>query len=246
MSKTARLLLVEDDPSLGETLQERLDREGYEVRWVGTQAEAEEAWRAGPAFDLIVLDVGLPDGNGFDFARQVAAESSTPFIFVTAMNGAEARLEGYEIGAEEFIPKPFHLKELLLRVKHVLSTHAPGAAAGAQAGGLPGAGGSDASGAPARLDVGGGTTVEFDSRRVLQADGRSEFLPAKEFEILRLLVERSPAVLSRDEILDAVWGEDRYPSHRTVDNAIVRLRQTLGEEGGKRIRSVRGVGYQWI
>lgn len=229
----ARLLLVEDDASLGETLEERLRREGYDVRWVGTQADAEIAWRSGP-FDLIVLDVGLPDGSGFEFARKVAAESATPFIFVTAMNGAEARLEGYEIGAEEFIPKPFHLKELLLRVRHVLHTHAsPAAPAVASTG-------------PVMLEVGGGVTVEFESRRVLKADGTSEFLQAREFEILKFLIGRTPAVLSRDAILDAVWGEDRYPSHRTVDNAIVRLRQALGDEGGRRIRSVRGVGYQWI
>jgi DNA-binding response OmpR family regulator len=236
----ARLLLVEDDASLGETLQERLVREGYSVEWVATQADAERQWRAGK-FDLIILDVGLPDGNGFDFARIVARESKTPFLFVTAMNGAEARLEGYEIGAEEFIPKPFHLKEALLRVRHVLATHAEQALA---------ASGSVAAretpGVGERLEVGDGTVIEFVSRRVLRHDGSSEFLPGREFDLLRLLVRKSPAVASRDEILNEVWGEDKFPSHRTVDNAILRLRQILGEKGGGRIRSVRGVGYQWL
>lgn len=239
----SRLLLVEDDSSLGETLQERLRREGYEVDWVSTQAEAERVWRGRP-FDLIILDVGLPDGSGFDFARKIAA-GSTPFLFVTAMNGAEARLEGYEIGAEEFIPKPFHLKELLLRVRHVLETHAPGPAAVAGGASTTGPATSAAS-ASERLLLGDGSVVEFASRRVLRVGGRTEFLPAREFELLRLLLRQSPRVVSRDEILNEVWGEDKFPSHRTVDNAVLRLRQMLGEDGGRRIRSVRGIGYQWL
>ena len=228
-----RLLLVEDDASLGETLQERLGKAGYAVEWVMTQASAQRAFRAG-TFDLIILDVGLPDGSGFDFARIVAAESKTPFLFVTALSGAETRLEGYEIGAEEFIPKPFHLKELLLRVKHVLATH--GAGAPPTAAGEP----------EERFAFDDGTVVEYASRIVRRPDGATEFLPAREFELLRLLAGRRPTVVSRDEILNAVWGEDKFPSHRTVDNAVLRLRQALGDAAGARIRSVRGIGYQLV
>ncbi|HEX4924864.1 MAG TPA: response regulator, partial [Bdellovibrionales bacterium] len=113
------LLLVEDDPSLGATLQERLEKEGYSVAWAQSRAEAESAFARKPP-DLVILDVGLPDGSGFDLAKLIKKKSVVPFIFVTAMTTAEYRLEGFEIGAEEYIPKPFHLKELLLRVKHVL------------------------------------------------------------------------------------------------------------------------------
>src|SRR5689334_221910 len=112
------LLLVEDDSSLGATLQERLEKEGYSVDWATTQNEAISFLKS-RAPDLVILDVGLPDGSGFDLAKKIKSESLVPFIFVTAMTNAEYRLEGYEIGAEEYIPKPFHLKELLIRVKHV-------------------------------------------------------------------------------------------------------------------------------
>jgi DNA-binding response OmpR family regulator len=142
---------------------------------------------------------------------------------MTAMNTAENRLEGYEIGAEEFIPKPFHLKELLLRIGHVLRTHAP----------------------VAQLML-EGRTVDLQSGAVILSTGEKEFLQQRDFQLLKLLISHAPAVVSRDEILNEVWGEDKFPSHRTVDNAVVRLRQALGDEGAKLIRSARGVGYQWV
>jgi two-component system, OmpR family, phosphate regulon response regulator PhoB len=218
----SRLLLVEDDPSLGETLCERLEKESYEVVWVENLQEA--AKKADErVFDLIILDVNLPDGSGFDFARQVKLRQPTPFIFVTAMNSAEHRLQGYEIGAEEFIPKPFHLKELLLRVRHVLDNHV----------------------APNEIRV-GDRVIDFDARAVVFGSGEKEFLASRDFDLLKLLIDSSPAVVSRDGILDRIWGEDKFPSHRTVDNAIVRLRQAIGDTNGQVIRSVRGIGYQWI
>ena len=219
-----RLLLVEDDTSLGETLQERLLKEGYAVQWVQTKAAASIEIR-NSRFDLIILDVGLPDGNGFELAKQVRRENvATPFLFVTAMNTAEHRLEGYELGAEEFIPKPFHLKELLMRVGHVLSTHAP---------------------IEAEIIL-GDVRIDLSAQVIIHASGEREFLQARDFQLLRFLIMSSPRVLTRDEILNEVWGEDKFPSTRTVDNAIVRLRQALADTGGTVIRSVRGVGYQWL
>ena len=219
-----RLLLVEDDTSLGETLQERLLKEGYAVQWVQTKAAASFEIRTS-RFDLIILDVGLPDGNGFELAKQVRQENvATPFLFVTAMNTAEHRLEGYELGAEEYIPKPFHLKELLMRVGHVLSTHAPIEAE----------------------SVLGDVRIDLYAQVIIRSSGEREFLQARDFQLLKFLISSSPRVLTRDEILNEVWGEDKFPSTRTVDNAIVRLRQALADTGGKVIRSVRGVGYQWL
>jgi two-component system, OmpR family, phosphate regulon response regulator PhoB len=217
-----KLLLVEDDQSLGETLCERLQKESYSVSWVENLGDA--ASKTGKDhFDLIILDVNLPDGSGFDFARKVRAERPTPFIFITALNSAEHRLEGYEIGAEEFIPKPFHLKELLLRIRHVLDTHA------------------ELSEVRARDCV-----IDLNAQAIIKSDGSKEFPQARDFRLLKMLIQSTPRVLSRDQILDAVWGEDKYPSHRTVDNAIVRLRQVIGDVDGSLIRSVRGVGYQWV
>ncbi len=228
-----RLLLVEDDSSLGETLRERLEKEGYSVEWSETLAAAAKA-AASTDFDLIILDVNLPDGSGFDFARSVREQKkATPFIFVTAMNSAEHRLEGYEIGAEEYVPKPFHLKELLLRIRHVLDTHPPDVPAVV------------AAGAAETLSV-GTKTIDFALRAVIAADGAQEFLQTRDFELLRFLIDSAPRVLSRDEILNVIWGEDKFPSTRTVDNAIVRLRQSLQDSEASLIRSVRGIGYQWL
>src|SRR5437762_10358972 len=111
-----RLLLVEDDRSLGATLAERLEREKYEVYWAQTQQRALKKLSEG-LWDLVILDIGLPDGSGFELARHIKESTSLPIMFMTALSTAEHRLEGFEIGAEEFLPKPFHLRELLLRVR---------------------------------------------------------------------------------------------------------------------------------
>src|SRR5262249_45110867 len=117
-----RLLLVEDDRSLGATLHERLLREKYDGAWVETRQRALAKLEEG-IWDLVILDIGLPDGSGFELARHVKEKKKLPIMFMTALSTAEHRLEGFEIGAEEFIPKPFHLRELLLRVEHVLEMH---------------------------------------------------------------------------------------------------------------------------
>ena len=116
----ARVLLVEDDASLGRTLAERLEKENLTVQWAQTIAEAKSHLSSG-AWDLAILDVRLPDGSGFGLARQIRKASTTPIMFMTALNSAESRLEGFEIGADEYLPKPFHLKEFIIRVRNVLA-----------------------------------------------------------------------------------------------------------------------------
>ena len=144
-------------------LRDRLAREGYEVSWVETKQRALKKLGEG-LWDLIILDVSLPDGSGFEIARHVKANSSVPIMFMTALGTAENRLEGFEIGAEEFIPKPFHLRELLLRVKHVFERH------------------------PALHRVScNGRVIELDSRVIVQPDGQRDFLPAQGFSIARTL-----------------------------------------------------------
>lgn len=212
-----RILLVEDDPSLGATLKERLGKEGYDVVWTSTKADSLKAGGGG-GFDLYIFDVGLPDGNGFELARELPAK---PFLFLTAQGDAESRLHGYELGAEEYIPKPFHLRELLLRVKHVLDNHS----------------------AASRLKI-GGVEVDFESF-TFKRDGHTEAVASKDLMFLKMLVDASPKVLSRDSALNGLWGEDKYPSNRTVDNAVLRLRTALGEKVSPCIESVRGVGYRW-
>jgi DNA-binding response OmpR family regulator len=216
-----RLLLVEDDRSLGATLHERLLREKYEVAWVETRQGALTKLNEG-LWDLVILDIGLPDGSGFELARHIKSNATMPIMFMTALSTAEHRLEGFEIGAEEFIPKPFHLRELLLRVQHVLENH------------------------PVLHRVTcKGRTVDLDNRAIVQPDGTREHPAARDFELLQLLITSSPRVISRNQILDVLWGEDKFLNQRTIDNMVVRLRQLLGDTDSTCIRSVRGVGYQW-
>ncbi len=218
----SRILLVEDDASLGKTLAERLEREGLTVGWGRTIAEGERLIAEG-GWDLAILDVKLPDGSGFGLARQIKRETTTPVMFMTALNSAENRLEGYEIGGDEYLPKPFHLKEFLIRVRHVLATQHRD-----------------------RVVAAGDRTIDLDALTVTARDGRVEQLQPRDGKVLALLIQAAPRVIDRMEILDRAWGEDRFPTSRSVDNAIVRLRQALGDEEGVLIRSVRGIGYQWF
>jgi len=216
-----RVLLVEDDASLGRTLAERLEREHMSVTWVRAVAEAKTALADG-VWNLAIVDVTLPDGSGFGLARQIRKESATPLMFMTALNSAESRLEGFEIGAEEYLPKPFHLKEFIIRVQRLLARQRP----------------------PDPLRV-GGLVLDFDAMSIESPEGGKVFLQVRDSRVLKLLVDAAPRVVNRSEILDRVWGEDHFPTPRAVDNAIVRLRQALGDEDAQLIRSVRGVGYQW-
>ena len=215
-----RLLMVEDDRSLGATLRDRLVREQYDVTWVETKQRAQIKLGKG-LWDLVILDIGLPDGSGFELARHIKKSTSAPVMFMTALSTAEHRLEGFEIGAEEFVPKPFHLRELLLRIRHVLERH------------------------PVRHISCNGCVIELETRAIAQPEGQREHPAARDFELLRLLITRSPSVISRNQILDVLWGEDSFLNQRTIDNMIVRLRQLLGDTGSTFIRSVRGIGYQW-
>lgn len=216
-----RVLLLEDDATLGKSLNERLSKD-YAVDWLKSVKEA-RAHLTDQRYDLAILDVGLPDGSGFDVAQEIRTNSpATLFIFLTAQADAESRLRGFELGAEEFIPKPFFLKELLLRVKHVLDIHTPKQ--------------------EVRLKE---FTIDFTDMSIRHASGKIDYPPLTEMKVLEVLVHKSPQPVSRDDIFDYVWGKDKTPNLRSVDNIIVKLRQLLGDGEGQRIRSVRGLGYQW-
>lgn len=216
-----KILLVEDDSSLGRTLTDRLS-EDFLVEWSQTQKSALGHLEQ-TVYDLVILDVGLPDGSGFEVAKKIATTSKVPIVFLTAQSDAESRLRGYELGAQEFIPKPFHLKELLLRVEHVMNAHLR----------------ADLLKLPA-------CEVNFNEMKIRRKTGEIEFPAVKDLKVLQFLVEKSPEAVSRDQILDEVWGPEKEINHRTIDNAIVRLKKLLSDENDELIRSVRGVGYQWI
>lgn len=217
----ARVLLVEDDGPLGRTLAERLEKEKLDVRWVQSIAAAEQALADG-RWDLAIVDVKLPDGSGFGLARQIKRVSLTPLMFMTALNSAENRLEGFEIGADEYLPKPFHLKEFILRVRHVLATQRVPDVLHAQ-----------------------NRQIDLGALSVTRPDGTRAFLQVRDARVLRLLIAAAPNAVERTTVLDRAWSGEEAPTARAVDNAIVRLRQALQDDEGELIRSVRGVGYQW-
>ncbi|OFZ18660.1 MAG: hypothetical protein A2X94_14210 [Bdellovibrionales bacterium GWB1_55_8] len=234
MAEQSRVLLVEDERNLGLTLLERLKKEGFDSVLAGSVAEARRAVEARP-FDLALLDVGLPDGSGFDIAELLKSEHpGTAIIFLTARGNPEDRIHGLELGAEDYVVKPFHLKELLLRVQNGLR----------RARFITDQRTANGETRQDEVTV-GNATIRF-SKFEAETGGAKHALTHKECALLRLLVERRGEVVSRDEILDRVWSKDEFPSPRTVDNFIMRLRRLVefDVENPQVIRSVRGVGYQ--
>jgi two-component system alkaline phosphatase synthesis response regulator PhoP len=234
-ARTPRILLVEDELNVGSTLVERLRKEGFEVAWANSVAEARAEISGPTRFDLALMDVGLPDGSGFDVAALLRkAQPWVAIIFLTAFGSPEDRVRGLELGAEDYVVKPFHLKELLLRVRNGLKRAAYLASD---------LGDTDAQGGV----LVGKARVSF-SRFEAVVDGAAQALTHKETALIKLLVERRGKVVSRDEILDHVWSEDEFPTSRTVDNFIMRIRRLVevDPENPQIIRSVRGVGYQLL
>lgn len=225
---TSRILVVEDERNVGSTLVERLRQEGFDVAWATSVSEA-RLEIATCKFDLALLDVGLPDGSGFTVAKEVrTASRSTAMIFLTAFGDPEDRVKGLELGAEDYVVKPFHLKELLLRVQNGLK----------RARYLTDEESADEI-------VIGQSKVRFAKFEV-ERDGATTSLTHKEASLLKLLYDRRGKVVSRDDVLNQVWSADEFPSPRTVDNFVLRLRRLveLNPEEPQVIRSVRGVGYQ--
>ena len=154
-----KILLVEDDVTLGEGLKKSLSK-NYDVEWASRFAEAKAAL-AQKHFDLLILDLGLPDGYGMDLVPLISDRKKTALLFLTAQNDPETRLKGYELGAEEFIPKPFHLKELMLRLEHIFSNHVP----------------------VQEIHV-GSIRINLETFSIHSKDGRIEYPPVKDMKIL--------------------------------------------------------------
>lgn len=217
------ILLVEDDQSLGATLQERLGKAGYQVRWAPSVASARDMARQAP-IDLALIDVSLPDGNGFELAQHLRTVSHAAIVFLTAMTSAEHRLKGYELGADDYIPKPFHLKELLLRVERALQRTPPSGT----------------------MKV-GSTTINLKAMTITFDDGTVEQPTRRDFTLFSAILSASPRVVTREELLKLLFqGEEPLPTPRTIDNSIVRLRAMLKRGDADFLRSVRGIGYQWL
>ena len=215
------IVVVDDEPNIADLVDLYLRREGYRVVKAGT---GEDGIRAVGDHRprLVVLDVGLPDVDGLEVCRRLRANSSIPVIFLTARDGEIDRVLGLELGADDYVTKPFSPAELVARVKAVLR-RTDGAAA-----------------APEVLQVGG---VAIDcGRREIRVDDAVVPFTAKEFDLLKFLAERPGLALSRQQILDGVWGYDWYGDARTVDVHIAQVRKKVGVAVD--LATVRGVGYR--
>jgi DNA-binding response OmpR family regulator len=213
-----RILVVEDEDSIAEPLVAGLRREGFDVTRAATAAAA----LAADAGDVVLLDLRLPDGDGFDVCRELRARSDVPIIVVTARGEESDRVAGLELGADDYVVKPFGLRELIARIRAVTR----------RATGARGRGGV--------LQV-GPLLVDERARRA-QLDGRELELTPKEFELLAALARDPGAALSRRRLLEEVWHTSWYGSAKTIDVHIAALRRKLGDPSV--IETVRGVGFR--
>jgi len=215
-----KILLVEDDDGIADALTEGLRREGFDVERASTGAEALAA--TGP--DLVLLDLGLPDIDGYQVCRQLRARSSVPILVVTARGAEVDRVVGLELGADDYLVKPFGFRELVARIRAVMRRSA----------GNPPA-------EPEPVQQLGRLVVDRRSRRVL-VDGDEVALSPKEFELLALLAEDPGAVVTRQQMLEEVWDPHWYGPTKTVDVHVASLRKKLGHP--EWIETVRRVGLR--
>jgi DNA-binding response OmpR family regulator len=223
-----RILIVEDEPAMVSGLRDNFEFEGYEVITAGDGVEGlERALKDSP--DLVVLDVMMPRMSGLDVCKQLKVKKpALPIIMLTARGQEVDKVVGLELGADDYVTKPFSIRELLARVKAVLRR---------------------AQGAPKNQEQYSFGDVEVNVRscRVIRG-GRPLDFSAKEFELLKYFLSHPGETVTRDRLLEDVWGYERYPSTRTVDAHIVRLRQKLEPkpEEPRFILTVHGVGYKFV
>jgi len=233
----AKILVVDDEPTLVATLDYNLRREGHEVV-IARDGEAAlvQAQRSAP--DLVLLDVMLPKLDGFEVCRSLRRDSMVPILLLTAKDSEIDKVVGLEIGADDYITKPFSMRELLARVKAQLRRSARGDAEA-----RPGA----APGQPERAAPLAVAGIEIDPRaRTVQRAGQRVHLKPKEFDLLAFLAQNRGHVFSRDQLLEKVWGYAFNGDSRTVDVHVRWLREKLEEQPSrpKLIETVRGVGYR--
>lgn len=229
---TYRILVVEDEESLAEGIAENLQLEGYETEIAPDGLLAMERIRAG-TWDLILLDVMLPGMDGYTICQTARTEGiEIPVLFLTAKGSTGDRIRGLEAGGDDYLSKPFALKELLLRVGAILRRKSWYLQPDEESG--------------ATLSF-AGNTIDFKTYQGKAWDGSEQHLTHKEALILKCLADRTGQIVSREEILEQVWGYEIFPSTRTIDNFIVRLRKRFEREpeAPRHFHTQRGVGYRF-
>lgn len=220
-----RICVVEDEASLAEMIQLNLELEGYHVTTIRDGSDALNAFEGSLNYDLIVLDVMLPRVNGVDLCKAIRKQSSVPILFLSAKGTTADRVQGLKAGANDYLPKPFDLEELLLRVA-VLTHHLDSE----------------------KVTI-GERKVDFKTYVVEHtSSGETQSLSKKEVALIQLFCERQGEVVSRTEILDRVWGKDQFPTTRTIDNFILNFRKIFESDPKNPIYflSIRGVGYKFV
>ncbi|MHB8509052.1 MAG: response regulator transcription factor [Candidatus Dormibacteria bacterium] len=217
-----RVLVVDDEPGIVDFVRLGLQYEGFEVQ---SAADGKAAMIAISEFkpDIVVLDIGMPRMDGIEVCRAIQG-SDIGILILSARDGLQDRLKGLEVGADDYLVKPFHFEELMARLRAILRRRRPTA------------------GEVLRV----GTLTLNDGTREVQVGERAVELTAREFDLLKLLMQHPNQVLARDKILDQVWGYNFYGDENNVEVYIRYLRQKLGDEARQVIQTVRGVGYRIV
>ena len=224
-----RILIVEDEGSLADSVRYNLEREGFVVTVAADGRSALERFRAeAPA--LVILDLMLPEISGLDLCRTIRAESDVPIIMVTAKDSEADKVAGLELGADDYVTKPFSVRELVSRVRALLRRTR------VRPDGVP-------------LDVLTGGPVEMDVvRHEVVVSGESASFPPKEFELLETFLRRKGRLLTRDFLIEEVWGTDYYGDTKTLDVHVKRLRKKIESDphNPSHLVTVRGLGYKFV
>ncbi len=234
MDTSSHILVVDDDPKVRKLLRRCFEMEGYRV------SEAEDsrsvtAAISGDPVDLITLDLGLGQEDGLTIARDIRSKSDIPIIMLTGKGDMIDKVVGLEVGADDYIAKPFHVREVLARVRSVMRRSARQAHAPAES----------AKSEPGRRFKFAGWTVDFGAFDLRSEDGIAVDLTSGEFQLLEVLVNRPHRILSRDQLMDFLKGHDWTPSDRSIDNQIARLRKKIEVDPATLIKTVRGIGYSF-
>ena len=225
-----KILLVEDEEHLLKTILLNLELEGYKVTTAADGIAALKHFRTG-SFDLIILDVMLPELNGFDVCEEIRKEDTqVPILFLTAKGTSEDKVRGLKLGADDYLTKPFNLEELLLRLQILIKRYAIKK--------------------PVknlqhyRFNE---NEINFITYEIISSTGTKLQITKREIALLKLLIERKGEVISREDILDAVWGTEAFPSTRTIENYILAFRKYFekNQKEPQHFHSIRGVGYKF-
>jgi two-component system, OmpR family, alkaline phosphatase synthesis response regulator PhoP len=224
-----KICLIEDEASLSDLIKMNLEIDGYQVDTIIHGTEAFLRASEMESFDLVILDVMLPEVSGLTICKEIRKNSKVPILFLSAKGTTQDRIAGLKLGANDYLPKPFDLEELLLRVQVLIE------------------GVEDIQAAPIKLTI-GKLVIDFATFQVKNTETNEiHDLSKREIDLLKLFNEKRGLVVSREEILDNLWGSDQFPTARTIDNYILAFRKLFESDpkNPQYFHSIRGVGYKF-